>query len=324
MSGEIRLPSQVTGKNVYFIIYSPSGTVWNASSFEAYATANRDNYDIAATEEGTQSGIYVADFPTAITSAGSYECIGYIRMGASPAEPPTDVLLGATSVDWSGTASVSGGTGSMSGSDFRDYVLRGGFKRTDKDTELYEAVTDTIQEMRRRFGFSEAQAETTTTDTISVAGDFSISIESDLGLLIGVVVEDGDDGFNLIGVSKAEFDRLYPEINVTSDTGFPKHYTVFADSIKIGPIPDSTSYSYRVSYSARAGTVTSSTTAVPFTGLYREILRMGTLARLWEVMDSFDRAQYFDQKFEEAFTQATRRELINSKKHFFTTRPQIL
>src|SRR6185295_2126281 len=117
-----------------------AGKYWNGSAFETYTTANRGDYDVAATEQGTSSGIYHADFPTGITSSGTYECFGYLQPGGSPAE--TDAPLGTTKVDWTGSASVSAGTGAMTGSDWRNYVLRFGFKRTDKDTELYEATTD--------------------------------------------------------------------------------------------------------------------------------------------------------------------------------------
>ena len=42
----------------------------------------------------------------------------------------------------------------MTGAEFYAYVLRLGFKRTDKETEFFEACTDAVEEMRRRFGFS--------------------------------------------------------------------------------------------------------------------------------------------------------------------------
>lgn len=324
MAKEIKLPTQVVDKNIYFILFNPAGKVWNGSSFETYVTANRGDYDIAGTEEGTQSGIYTAAFPSTITASGTYEVFGYMQTGGSVAEPPTDILIGTVEVDWTGSAVVGAGTGSMTGSDFRAYVLRGGFKRTEKDTEVYEAITDAIQEMRRRFGFSEAQKETTTTDTITVLGDFTLDIESDFGLMVGLVMEDGTDGHQLTGLPKWKFDQIYPDINATSDRGYPEHFTIYGDTIRIGPIPDSVSYVYRISYSQRAGTVISSTSAVPFTNLYREILRDGTLAKLWELMDQYQRAQYFAGKFEKGLAQAITREDINSSSHVFTVRAQEL
>jgi|GEM_PF-2469075 len=306
-------------RTVYFLIKNRAGLFWNGTTFETYATANRANYDVAATELGTSSGLYAADFPVLITTGGTYEGLAFIQAGGSPAE--ADLKLGACKVDWTGTASVSGGTGAMTGSEWRDYVLRRGFKRTDKDTELYEATTDAIQEMRRRFMFDEAETEATTTDTISVLGDFKLTVENDLGLVLGVVLEDDDTGTPLDRVTKAQFDQLYSSINVESDRGYPRHYCLYAGQIYIGPRPDQTSYAYRISYSRRAGTITSSTSGVPFTNLYRDVLKDNVLGRLYTDLEEWDKANFHKQAFEDGFLLSTRRERVNSGEHCFNVRP---
>jgi hypothetical protein len=266
------------------------------------------------TEQGN-SGVYVADFPTAITTGGTYEYFIHRQSGGSPAEG--DVVVNTGKIDWTGTVAISGSTGSMTGSDWRAYVLRAGFKRTDKDTELYEATTDAIQEMRRRFMFDEAEAEGLITDTISTLGDFKLNIESDFGLLVGIVLEDDDTGTQLTQVTKAQFDELYSSINVESDRGYPEHFCLYAEQIYIGPIPDSTSYVYRKSYSRRAGTITSSTTGVPFTNLYRDVLCDNVLSRLYKGLDDYEKANYHKALFEDGFNLSVRRERINSGEHMF-------
>lgn len=303
---------------VYSRVRGPAKTWWNGTTFEAYTAANYSNYDIAMTEEG-DSGVYTADFPSAITAGGTYEYYIHRQLGASPAEG--DPVINTGKVDWTGTASVSSPTGAMTGSDFYDYVLRRGFKRTDKSAEIFEAITDLIQEMRRRFSFDEAETEATTTDTISTLGDFKLAIESDMGMLLGVILEDSDSGVPIERVNKATFDRLYPSINVETDRGYPRHFCVFAGQIYIGPMPDSVSYSYRLSYSKRAGTITSSTSGVPFTNLYRDVLADGVLSRAWEDMEEFDKATYYRDRFELGFITATRRERINAGDTCFTVMP---
>lgn len=318
MAREIRGTSP--SGTLYARIMNPSGLWWNGSSFEAYNASNYSDYDIAMTEQGA-SGVYVADFPTAITSSGTYEYYVHRQAGGSPAEG--DVVVNTGSVDWTGSVSASASTGSMTGSDWRDYILNDcGFVRDDKDDELYSATVDAIQEMRRRFMFDEAEAETTTTDTITVDGDFKISLESDFGILQGVILEDGTNATRLIQVSKSQFDKLYPDINVTADRGYPKHFCIYAGSIDIGPCPDSVSYSYRKSYSARAGTITSSTTGVPFTNVYRDILADNVLARLYKMLEDWDKAANYRQSYEEGFMYATRKEIINSGAHLFSQRTQ--
>jgi hypothetical protein len=212
----------------------------------------------------------------------------------------------------------------MTASDFRAYVLRRGFIRTDKDTELYEAMTDAIQELRRLFKFDEAEAETTTTDTISVLGDFKLTLETDFGMLVGIVIEDSDIGAPLQQVTKREFDELYSSINVETDKGYPLHFCIYAGQIYIGPIPDSVSYSYRISYSKRAGTITSSTTSVPFTDLYRDVLADNVLGRLYDDLEEFDKANRYRQKFIEGFEGMKRRERLNSGEHFFQVSPVVM
>lgn len=306
-----------TTGTLYARIRNRVGLWGNGSSFESYSSGNYADYVVTMTEEG-DSGIYVADFPTWITTGGTYEYFVHITSG-SPAEG--DDVVNTGKVDWSGTAAVSTSTGAMTGSDFYDYILRCGFKRTDKATEVYEAITDAIQEMRRRFMFDEAENEITTTDTITVLGDFKLDVESDFGLLLGIVLEDGDSGTPLRRISKSEFDDRYPGINVDSNNGYPREYCLFAGQIYIGPAPDRVSYVYRKSYSKRAGAITSSTTGVPFTNVYRDILADCTLARLYKGLEDYDKSNIHRAEFENQFFLAQRRETINSGSHCFNVTP---
>lgn len=317
MSAELRAATS-SGKTLYAHVLNASAYRWNGSAFEAYSAGNYSAYDIALTEQGS-SGVYVGDFPSAITSSGTFDYFVFNQAGGSPAEG--DKIVNAGRVDWTGSSSASASTGSMTASAWRTYLLGLGFKRTDKDTELYEATTDAIQEMRRRFMFDEAEAESTTTDTISTLGDFKLTLESDFGMLLGIILEDGDTGTALEQVTKAQFDQMYPSVNVESDRGYPRHFCVYNGQIYIGPIPDSTGYSYRISYSKRGGTISSTTTSVPFTSLYRDVLANLTLSRLWRVMDEYERAEYYEGKFEKGFSDAMRRERFNSGEHFFQVRP---
>lgn len=307
MAREIR--GAAPSGTLYARIMSPAGLWWNGSSFEAYSAGNYSTYDIAMTEQGG-SGFYVADFPTLITTAGSYSYVVHKQADVSPAEG--DTIINTGSVDWTGTSSAVPTTGGMTGSEWQAYVLRCGFRRTDKDAELYEATTDTIQDMRRRFMFDEAEEEKNTTDTISVLGDFKLDLESDFGLLLGVIVQDGTSAVNLKQLSKKKFDEFYPDINVNSNSGFPKHFCIYAGQIYIGPIPDSTSYTYRKSYSLRAGAITSSSTGVPFTDLYRDILVEGVLSRLYEGLQQYDLAAAHGAIFESKLKHAVRRETENA------------
>jgi hypothetical protein len=271
------------------------------------------------TEQGNSS-VYVGDFPSAITTGGTYEYFIHRRLGGSSVEG--DPVVNTGKIDWTGSASVFVSSGALTGSEWLSYIVNTlGFKRTDKDDVVFAATTDAIQIMRRKFSFDEAQVDMTTTDTISTLGDFKIAIESNLGLLQSVILQDDDTGTPLDQVSKSKFDLLYPSINVDSDKGYPQHFCVYAGSIYIGPIPDQTSYAYRINYSTRAGIIVSSTTGVPFTNLYRDVLGDLTMSRIYLSLEDFEKSSFWEGRFNNSFDGALTRERLNSGRSIFMVRP---
>lgn len=90
---------------IYFTVRNRTGQIWNTSSsvFEAYVTGNFTDYDIPATEQGTASGIYAADFPSAIIP-GAYSIVAYQQLGGSPAE--TDRYVAQGDFQWNGSAQM--------------------------------------------------------------------------------------------------------------------------------------------------------------------------------------------------------------------------
>lgn len=89
-----------TSVNLYAIIRNNNGEAYNGSAFETYVTANRGNYDIPLTEQGTASKYYDLTLPA--IDAGTYDIHIYLQAGGSPAESDTNVGVG--SFDWTGTA----------------------------------------------------------------------------------------------------------------------------------------------------------------------------------------------------------------------------
>lgn len=99
MANELQI-SALPQKTIYFLVRSVTGTIWNGSTYVAYATADLGSYDIPATEQGTASGYYTANMPT--SSAGVYYVLAKEQAGGSPAE--SDLLVGAGEIQWSGSA----------------------------------------------------------------------------------------------------------------------------------------------------------------------------------------------------------------------------
>ena len=112
MASELQT-SYVTGRNVYFLIRSRIGQIWNTSgaAFENYTALNITDYDVAASEQGS-SGFYAGTFPTAIT-AGVYSVVAKERLGASPAE--SDPTVGVGDIQWNGSATTPLSDASTSG-----------------------------------------------------------------------------------------------------------------------------------------------------------------------------------------------------------------
>lgn len=318
MANELRGGS-ASGLTAFARILNSDGLWWNGTTFVAYVQADYEDYAVTMTEQGA-SGIYVADMPAALTLAGTYEYFVYSQQGGSPAE--SDPFISTGRVDWTGTAAAETVSGAMTGEAFRDYIVDSkGFVRDDKDAMIYDAITDAIQAMRRRFSFDEAQAEATNTDTIDTLGDYRFEVESDLGMIMGITLEDDENAEPLIRISKAQFDALYPDAAVTSDRGYPKHYCIFAGQVHIGPVPDSVDYAYRQSYSRKAGVVTSSTVTVPFTAQYRDILAEKVLELLYTALEEYDKADRHAGRFEVGFRDAKTKERHNQGLGTFVVRP---
>lgn len=104
MAGEIQLAHSESAVTLYAHLYNASGQIWNTAgtpAFEAYATANIADYDIAMTEQGTASRWYLGNMPA--VPAGWYSLTVQKRVGGAPAE--TDPYVGEQDAAyWTGSA----------------------------------------------------------------------------------------------------------------------------------------------------------------------------------------------------------------------------
>jgi hypothetical protein len=104
MAGELQFDGGpgYTGDTIYFTLKNTSGQVYNGATFEAYVDANIGTYDIPATEQGTNSGLFVADMPA--VAGGVYSFTAWVQAGVNPAVG--DILAGTGEIQWSGTAEL--------------------------------------------------------------------------------------------------------------------------------------------------------------------------------------------------------------------------
>lgn len=91
------------GKTCYSLVFDRNGNAWSTSglgNFAAYSTPSYPAYALTATEQGTASAIYTANFPGAIVP-GFYNIIARQQIGGSPAE--TDPTVAVGNLDWNGS-----------------------------------------------------------------------------------------------------------------------------------------------------------------------------------------------------------------------------
>jgi hypothetical protein len=192
----------------------------------------------------------------------------------------------------------------MTGPEFLAYVKRT-FKRTDKDTEIYEAVTDTVFDMRLRFYSDDYKVRAYST-ALSTVGDYAIPKPDYFGHLIGEVNVKDDTSEQaytpLRKISIEDYDRLYPDrmLDVAQrNTGVPRRFCIYGSNILVGPCVDSTSYKFYLNYTEEDETaISASTTTVPFCDRYREVVKHGVLARMNRDLEMYQEAEYYSAEYE--------------------------
>lgn len=193
----------------------------------------------------------------------------------------------------------------MTGAQMYTYCLAI-LKRTDKSTEVYEAMTDTVRDMRLRF-LSEDFKQINTALAISTIGNYSVALPTDFGHLIGdVMMKDtsSDESYpSLNKISIEEYNQKYSDRFNTAvgnkDTGIPYDYCIFGGNLLVGPPVDKTTYEFRFAYSTEDEVEVSSVTAnVPFTDRYRKTVRYGVLKEMYLLLENYEEADLWSKLYE--------------------------
>lgn len=161
MANEIRVTYN-TGATLYILVFNAAGQVWDqtndggAGSFEAYAAASIDNYDVILSEIATASGQYRGTFPPNIDT-GAHGVVAYLQTGASPAI--TDARLGQTAtMHWDTTANteiddsalhiheaaIQAKTDNLPGDPADASVIAAAFAVTDGKVDAVQTTANTI------------------------------------------------------------------------------------------------------------------------------------------------------------------------------------
>lgn len=178
----------------------------------------------------------------------------------------------------------------MTGAEWLTHVKKT-FKRTDKDTEIYDATKDAINHLIAEYPFQEAtRKQSTLTEMILYIGVTDLQLPSDFGRLLGGISigeatdVGGTDHRLLEKISLEEFRRLSPNPRATDEQrSRPTHYcfgesaqSVLGNSlwIQLWPVPDK-DYKLHMNYSKIQSTdITAGTTYVMFSDpIHRRMMK---------------------------------------------------
>ncbi len=208
----------------------------------------------------------------------------------------------------------------MTGADFYAYILET-FKRTDKSTEIYNAMTDIVMDIKIAMKAEDFKVEVVNL-TIPVANNYTIDVPVDFGHMIGVLtlVNPAGGSWPLIKVSKEIYDEYYPYQHETQHhTGSPKHFCLYGGKFYIGPKPDIQTYLYQLNYTTEAATaITSGTANVPFTARYRQYVKDMVLARLYIDLDDDEKAAKYTNLGVNGLNKIITNEMYNTDAPAFT------
>lgn len=188
-------------------------------------------------------------------------------------------------------------------SDLKTYVKRD-FKRTDKDTEIVQAYNDMIVWVAAQMPHGNYKFQSYV-PTVIGQEDYpipsnAIHLIHPVRLLLGT--GSSDSGYSLEHLTKEEYDLREPNPNRTnpSNKSRPSAYTVFSRSILTTPIPESTAYLLEINWSKRPVAQSASTDTPSLGNEWDEVLKHGTLERLYEGIGMLGEASYWGAKYKDA------------------------
>jgi len=183
---------------------------------------------------------------------------------------------------------------------FKTYV-KYDLKRTDKDTEIVQALNDAIVAVAVKIPHSAYKYQSY---IATVAGQEDYALPSTIIHLmhpIRLIEGSGtnDTGWELDHLTKEEYDALEPNPNRTSpDDGSPISYCIFSNSILLDPIPDDVYY-IEINWSKRPTSISGDSESPSLGAEWDEVLKYMVLSRVCAGLGIYDSAQYWRSMYED-------------------------
>ncbi len=186
--------------------------------------------------------------------------------------------------------------------EFTAYVLRD-FKRTDKTTELVQAYNDMLRWLSAKMPIGDYKFTSYVTTSVGVE-DYELPCNL-LHLIHPIMILDGsqtnDSGYPMDHLTLDQYRNREPNPNrANPSTSKPQGYTIFSRSILLTPVPDKATYVMEIAWGKRSADQVVSSDVPSLGEEYDEILKWGTLERLYAGMQRYDEAVYWGSKFHDA------------------------
>lgn len=183
-------------------------------------------------------------------------------------------------------------------STFKTYI-KYDFKRTDKDTELVQALNDAIRWLAAQMPHGGYKYQSWI-NTVNEQEDYPLPstlmhLIHPIRLLEGAAAT--DSGYPLEHITKEKYDIEEPNPNRTSpSTGKPTKYTVFSRSLLLKPIPNSNTRIIEINWGKDTTDLSGDTDTPNLGAEYNEILKWLSLERLYDGMGMHEDAIFWGAK----------------------------
>jgi hypothetical protein len=181
---------------------------------------------------------------------------------------------------------------------FYNYVLSD-FKRDDKDTEIYKGYNDTIKHISNLEGVGNLKFQSY---ILLNAGYEDYPLPGDHCHIFHPIrfIEaiNSTTGYPLNKMEKDDWSAKYPNPNnpdilTKGPTGRPVDYCVWSDSFLLGPVPDKSTYLVELDWSKKPTSQDFPADIHQLGEEWDEVLKWGTLARLYESIGLTDEADRY-------------------------------
>ena len=184
---------------------------------------------------------------------------------------------------------------------FLTYVISV-FKRTDKNTEIYQALNDTIKDIAAREPFEDYSFQSWV-PTVAAQEDYLLPtnllhLSHPIRCLEGSATN--DSGKDLTLLTKEEYDVIEPNPNRTDpQTGEPWAYAIWSNAILLTDLPDDSGWILEINWGKRPADLDADSDQSSFNTAWDEILQWGTLWRVFAGIGLYEEAAYWEHKYED-------------------------